>query len=159
MPKLAITKQKELALKQAQKNFEAKYERTVKPNSIRTNGDYEYVKLKHLKYKLTDIKDGTKIELMSFSGGDSKNGEDRIYYKQFIGINQSNGDTVRILALAAMQDYDFEKAQRIGTFKNFRPNGNEIVTSENEFIIFNRNQARVENGNYKIAFGLLEFAE
>ena len=159
MPKLTITKQKELALKQAQKEFEAKYEETVKYNSIRTNGDYEYVKLKDFPYKLTDIKDGTEIELMSFSGGDVKNEKNKIYYKQFIGINKSNGDTVRILALAAMQDYDFEKAQRIGTFKNIRPGGNENATRGNEFIIFNKNQAKVENGNYKIAFGLLEFGE
>ena len=159
MPKLTITKQKELALKQAQKEFEAKYEETVKSNSIRTNGDYEYIKLKDFPYKLTDIKDGTEIELMSFSGGDVKNEKNKIYYKQFIGINKSNGDTVRILALAAMQDYDFEKAQRIGTFKNISSRGNEIATSEKEFIIFNKNQAKVENGTYKTAFGLLEFGE
>lgn len=157
--KLRIIKQNELALKQAQKDFKAKYEETAKFNSIRTNGEYEYVKLKDFIYKLTDIKDGTKIELMSFSGGGFENGEDRIYYKQFIGINKSNGDTVRILALAAMQNYDFKKAERIGTFKNILPNKSVMTASEKEFIIFNKNQANVENGNYKIAFGLLEFGK
>ena len=159
MPKLKMTKQKELLLKQGQKDFEEKYEEKIKSNTIRTNGDYDYVKLKDFPYKLIEIKDGTKIEVMSFSGGDFENGEDKICYKQFIGINKSNGDTVRILALAAIQNYDFEKAIRVGTFKNILPNRSEMTTSEKEFIIFNKNQSKVEKGNYKTAFGFLEFGE
>lgn len=159
IPKLQIIKQKELSLKQAQKDFKTKYEETIETNSIRTNGDYEYVRLKDFTFKLVDITDGTKIELMSFSGGDFRNGEDKIYYKQFIGINKSNGDTVRILALSAIQNYDFQKALRIGTFKNILPNRSEMTTSDKEFIIFNKKQTKVEKGNYKTAFGVLEFDE
>lgn len=157
IPKLGIIKQKELALKQAQKDFRAKYEQTATSNSIITKGDFEYVKLKDFTFELTYIKDGTAIELISYSGGVFKNGEDKIFYKQFIGVNKSNGDTVRVLALADMQNYDLKKAERIGTFKNVLPNRTEMSTSENDFIIFNKNQAKVENGNYKTAFGLLEF--
>ncbi len=89
----------------------------------------------------------------------SKNTDYKIYYKQFIGINKSNGDTLRILALAAMQRYDIDKAPRIGTFKADLPMRNQLTPSENEYIIFNTNQANIEKGNYKTAFGLLSFEE
>lgn len=158
IPKLQITKQKELVLKQAQKDFEVKYEALSKSQPKRTGSDYEFVKLKDFKFSTTTLKDGAKIELLSFSGGDDLS-EENIYYKQFIGIDKTSGDTLRILALAQMQHYDFDKALRIGTYITDLPIRNQVTASDKEYIIFNTNQLKVEKGNYKTVFGILKFDE
>jgi len=156
MPKLKLTKQKELALKQAQSDFKAKYEALNKSEPKRTGSDYEFVKLKDFKFTTTTIKEGTKIELLSYSGGDDLS-EENIYYKQFIGIDKNNGDTLRVLALAQMQNYDLDKALRIGTYSIDLEVRNQMTPSDKEYIIFNTNQADIEKGNYKTVFGILKF--
>ncbi|MEI9958454.1 MAG: hypothetical protein WDM90_19600 [Ferruginibacter sp.] len=126
-PKLKSIKEKEIEMKSAQNTFETKYVELSKAKGRRTEGDYEFIKLKDFKFTFAPIEDGTKIELLSFSGG-KQNTDYKIYYKQFIGINKSNGDTLRILALAAMQRYDIDKAPRIGTFKADLPMRNQLTT-------------------------------
>jgi hypothetical protein len=158
MPKLKLTKQKELALKQAQSDFKAKYEALNKSEPKRTGSDYEFVKLKDFKFTTATIKEGTKIELLSYSGGDDLS-EENIYYKQFIGIDKNNGDTLRVLALAQMQNYDLDKALRIGTYSIDLEVRNQMTPSDKEYIIFNTNQADIEKGNYKTVFGILKFDE
>lgn len=158
IPKLKIIKQKELALKQAQNDFKAKYETLSKSESKRTGADYEFIKLMDFKYTGTTIKEGTKIELLSYSGGDDLL-DGNIYYKQFIGIDKVNGDTLRVLALASMQHYDLSKAIRIGTYTQDLPVRNQTIPSEKEYLIFNTNQAEIEKGNYKTVFGILKFEE
>jgi len=158
IPKLQITKQKELALKQAQQDFKAKYENLSQAQPKRTGSNYEFIKLKDFKFSTTTLKEGTKIELLSFSGGDDLS-EENIYYKQFIGIDKNSGDTLRILALAPMQHYDLDKAIRVGTYTTDLPMRNQIEASDKEYIIFNTNQAKIEKGNYKTVFGLLKFDE
>lgn len=157
-PKLQLIKGKELEMKSSQNNFKTKYEELRKSQPKRTGSEYEFVKLKDFKFSTTEIKTGTKIELLSFSGGDDL-AEDKIYYKQFIGINKSTGDTLRVLALAPIQQYDLDKAIRIGTYKTDLPMRKQMTASENEYIIFNRNLADIEKGNYKTVFGILEFDE
>ncbi|MBS0646411.1 MAG: hypothetical protein JSR97_07440 [Verrucomicrobia bacterium] len=158
MPKLKITKQKELALKQAQNDFKAKYESLSKTEPKRTGSDYEFIKLKDFKFTATTIKEGTKLELLSYSGGDDLL-EENIYYKQFIGIDKTNGDTLRVLALAQMQHYNLNKALRIGTYTTDLPVRSQMTPSDKEYIIFNTNQADIEKGNYKTVFGILKFDE
>jgi len=157
-PKLKLIKEKEIEMKSAQNAFETKYEELSKVKGRKTEGDYEFIKLKDFKFTLAPIEDGAKIVLLSFSGG-KQNADDKIYYKQFIGINKSTGDTLRILALAAIQQYDIDKAPRIGTFKADLPMRNQMTPSENEYIIFNTNQADIEKGNYRTVFGVLSFDE
>jgi hypothetical protein len=158
MPKLKITKQKELLLKQAQTDFKTKYETSSKSETRRTGSDYEFIKLKDFKFTTATINEGTKIELLSFSGGDDLS-EENIYYKQFIGIDKTNGDTLRILALAQMQQYDLGKALRIGTYTIDLRVRNQMTPSDKEYVIFNTNQADIEKGNYKTVFGILKFDE
>ena len=93
---------------------------------------------------------------MSYSGGDDLS-EENIYYKQFIGIDKNNGDTLRVLALAQMQNYDLDKALRIGTYSIDLEVRNQMTPSDKEYIIFNTNQADIEKGNYKTVFGILKF--
>jgi hypothetical protein len=113
------------------------------------------VKYSDLNYPKATIPDGTAIELISYSGGDCSDTEMR--YKQFIGVNQSNNDTVRILAICQAQQYDIDAAPRIGTFKGISLHSETVTAIENEFVIFNKNLSDIERGNYKTAFGILEF--
>jgi len=59
--------------------------------------DLSYVPFDEYKFEQADIKPGTGIRILAFSGG--KESKNKVVYDcQFIGINQSTGDTVRILA-------------------------------------------------------------
>ena len=58
--------------------------------------DYLYIPLKDYKYSKADISPETELELIAFSGG-KPNDKKNIYYYQFIAINVSTGDTLRIL--------------------------------------------------------------
>lgn len=156
--KLQLIKTKELEMKSSRITFKTKYEELSKSQPIRTGSDYEFVNLRDFKLSNTEIKEGTKIELLSFSGGDDLP-EDNIYYKQFIGVNNITGDTLRILALADIQRYDLDKALRIGTYTMDLPIRNQMKPSNNEYIIFNKNQEEIEKGNYKTVFGILKFDE
>jgi hypothetical protein len=57
----------------------------------------EYKPLKDFNYTPAGIARGSEIELLAFSGGE-KSDENTIYYYQFIGINKSSGDTVKIIS-------------------------------------------------------------
>src|SRR5882757_5866132 len=66
------------------------------PGSHTLHDDFTYVPFREYKFVQADIKPGTGIRILAFSGG--KESKDKtIYDCQFIGINQSTGDTVRIL--------------------------------------------------------------
>lgn len=53
--------------------------------------------LKEFNYTPAHIAPGNEIELLAFSGGEESK-ENTIYYYQFIGIDKSTGDTVRIIS-------------------------------------------------------------
>ena len=157
-PKLQMIKSKEIALTSSQREFRSKYleinNSLSKSDTRRTGSDFEYIKLNEFSYSRVNIKDGTKIKLLSFSGGqDAEDG--KISYSQFIGINNSNGDTLRVLALANKQHYDLDKQPQIGTFKSEMLIKNK--SGDIEYIIFNKAQADIEKGNYKTVFGILNF--
>jgi hypothetical protein len=157
-PQLQLIKERETEMINAQNIFHSKYETVSITKPERTGSDYAFVKLKDFKFTAATLNEGATIELLSFSGGDDL-AEDKIYYKQFIGINKSTGDTLRILALAGMQQYDLDKAPRIGTYSTDLPIRNQMVPGDNEYIIFNTNQADIEQGNYQTVFGILKFEE
>jgi hypothetical protein len=58
--------------------------------------DLTYIPLSEYKYEQADIKTGTGIRILAYSGGKDSKGKD-VYYCQFIGIDQSTHDTVRVL--------------------------------------------------------------
>jgi len=153
MPILSTMKQKEILLTTAEEDFRNRYE---SKGYWRTGNDYEYMSLKNYKYETTEIFDGTQIKLISYSGGKDLN-DGKVYYSQFIGIHTVTGDTVRILALSALQQFDPEKSgTSSGIYKadiSVRP---QMIANDNEFIIFNKNNS-LEKQNYKTTFGLLNF--
>lgn len=157
-PQLQLIKERETEMINAQNIFYSKYETVSISKPERTGSDYAFVKLKDFPLTPATLKEGASIELLSFSGGDDL-AEGTVYYKQFIGIDQSTGDTLRILALAGMQQYDLDKAPRVGTYSTDLPIRNQLTPGDNEYIIFNTNQADIEQGNYKTVFGILKFEE
>lgn len=157
-PQLQLIKERETEMINAQNIFYSKYETVSISKPERTGSDYAFVKLKDFAFTTATLKEGASIELLSFSGGDDL-AENKVYYKQFIGIDQSTGDTLRILALAGMQQYDLDKAPRVGTYSTDLPIRNQLTPGDNEYIIFNTNQADIEQGNYKTVFGILKFEE
>jgi hypothetical protein len=138
------------------KSFREEYEPKANEESKETSADYELVKLKDYKYTEIKIEEGTKIKLLSFSGGTDFIDE-KVLYKQFIGINLTTNDTIRILALSTVQQYDFDKKPRIGIYKKDFSIRENMVAGGVEFIVFNENQVEYEKGNYKTAFGILDF--
>lgn len=154
-PKLELIKEKEIEMTNSRDEFKAKYE-ALGVKFKRTGNDFEYVSLNEYKFSFANIEDGTKIWLLSFSG-DKMNTEDKIFYGQFIGINKSNGDTIRILAEASFQQYDVNKPLKNATFKNYLPDTTKLKMKNNAFVIFNKNDKLIEHGDYKTAFGILFF--
>jgi len=130
-----------------------------------SNPSFDYVKLKDFKYQKAVIATGTEIQILSFSGG-KECGSEESYYYQFIGIDKSNGDTVRILAPCQVVDLNLKPS--MGSYtpwdstesmvnKALRENGESDFINENTFVVFNKQNARLESKNYKTAIGLLVF--
>ncbi len=157
-PKLLAIKNLQVEMDYALNSFQDKYEDKAAAEPRRTGENYEFVKLKDFIFSPATIKEGTKIELLSFSGGDDLR-DGKLYYKQFIGIDKTTGDTVRILAIASMQHYDLDKAPRIGSFTKDISIRDQMAAGDLEYIIFNKELADIEKGNYKTAFGILKFDE
>src|ERR1700753_3667382 len=59
--------------------------------------DFEYIPLTDYKYTPAKVDAGTPTRVIAWSGGKDSD-KDTIYYCQFITINSSNGDPVRVLA-------------------------------------------------------------
>jgi len=155
LPKLNLIKEKEIALKTAQEAFNAKYPLDADGN-LRTKPDYEYQKLSDLKFRQADIKEGEEIKLLSFSGGKDCDDE-TIYFKQFIGIVKSTGDTIRILA--ACQLYDMDKPKRTCYFQNEISGISQNISDKKKLVAFNKHQAILEKKDFKTVIGFLRFKE
>lgn len=59
--------------------------------------EYSYIPLQDYVYTPITIAMGTELQLLAFSGG-KESDKDNTYYYQFLTLNKSTGDTVRILA-------------------------------------------------------------
>jgi hypothetical protein len=59
-------------------------------------GRFAIVPLKDFKYAPAMLTSGTEIRILAFSG-DNENTKEAVYYSQFIGIEKTSGDTLRIL--------------------------------------------------------------
>jgi hypothetical protein len=53
--------------------------------------------LNEIPFQISELEKGTTLKLIAFSGGNQTDKE-HTYYHQFITINQSTGDTIRVLA-------------------------------------------------------------
>ena len=76
-------------------------------NSKKHEQVIEFKKLEEMNYTMDSIVPGTPLKLIAYSGGIPSN-KDVVYYYQFIGVDEKNNDTVRILS--AMISYDDEKS-------------------------------------------------
>ena len=62
-----------------------------------TGNDFRFIPLEEYESERVEIGREEVFDLIAFSGG-PKDEDDNIYYYQFIGIQKSTGDTVKILA-------------------------------------------------------------
>lgn len=94
--------------------------------------NYQHEPLKEFPDTSVQLPSGTAIRILAYSGADEAKENDRLYYCQFIAINQTTGDTLRVLAAAINVDeasmagkpvlspastYDFDKGITDATFK------------------------------------------
>jgi len=106
------------------------------------SSDFRHQPLKEFDGMVASIPTGTAIRILAYSGGDVAKQSDELYYYQFIGIDQTTGDTVRILtaainvedattggkpALTPAATYDFDKGITAATFK--------VPTEDDQMII------------------------
>ena len=127
--------------------------------------NFDYVELRDFKYQKALLATGTEIQILSFSGGKECSPKESYYY-QFIGIDKSTGDTVRILA--PCQKIDLNLNPSVGSYtpwdstesiinKELRQNGESNFISENIFVVFNKQNAILEKREFKTAIGSLSF--
>jgi hypothetical protein len=57
---------------------------------------YQYLPLEEYKYSQASIQPGTEVELLAFSGG-KEGDENSVFYYQFLVVDKTAGDTLRIL--------------------------------------------------------------
>jgi len=130
--------------------------------------NFRYVKLEDFKYEKADIKEGATIEVLSFSGGKNCNGAVAYYY-QFIGIDKSNGDTVRILTpcqaitdtlnLSTGTFASWDKTAAIITDAMTSQGKTSLLAGDEGIVVFNKQYSDIEDRNYKTAIGTLAFGK
>jgi len=127
--------------------------------------NFRYVKLEEFRYSEATIKEGTKIKILSFSGGKDCSPEET-YYFQFIGVNQSTMDTVRILSPCQLikadempEEGNFYPLQESAALleKVLKEHGEKPLIAEKKFVVFNRHFKDIEERNFKTAIGMLSF--
>ena len=127
--------------------------------------NFRYVKLEEFKYSEATITKGTEIKILSFSGGKDCSPEESYYY-QFIGVNLSTNDTLRILV--PCQNVDVNARPTIGTFtpwqetadiidKALKEHGEKELITEKKLIVFNKHQKDIEERDFKTIIGTLSF--
>jgi hypothetical protein len=134
---------------------------------------FEFIELKKFKYEPIELAEGTRIKILSFSGGKYCDYETNYYY-QFIGVIKGTSDTVRILSQC--QQYDFDKGPREAGFsthddyenliksagpdnipEEIREKLNFDESGKKSYIVFNKKQSFLEKRNFKTARGTLGF--
>jgi hypothetical protein len=134
-----------------------------------SDSKFEYIKLKDFKYTKGEIRPISEIELLSVSGGKPCTNEE-IYFYQFIGIDKTTNDTVRILS--PCQEYDvLSKAIRIGYFQPIADasqkginylidpsSKDEDILEDHFFVVVNKSHF-TELRNYKTMIGSVSFKQ
>jgi hypothetical protein len=153
LSKLQAIKEHETGLENAKAAFNNKY--PVDADGVaKTDPDFEYENLADFKYTEANINPGEEILILSYSGGDDCDGK-TVYYKQFIGVAKSTGDTVRILT--PCQLYDMEKAHRVGHYQTDLTAGIIDHADKKSLVVFNKNQPFLEKKDLKTTIGFLSF--
>jgi hypothetical protein len=140
--------------------------------------NFNFKSLDALGYEKGNIRDGTTIRILSFSGGPDCTDETTYYY-QFIGVNKDNNDTVRILS--PCQTIPEGNTPTEGTFsswektsapldnaldalkkdhdelKDLDKDNFEPTNRTDRKVVFNKKQLDIETRNYKTVIGTLGF--
>lgn len=118
---------------------------------------FSYLLLNDYNYSQAQLKEGTEVEILSFSDGDACQ-QNKIFYKQFIVIDKSTNDTLRILS--ECQEYDIITDPRIGYYYSSpdialgNPVSQKPAISATKLVVFN-NSETLEKGDYKTSIGLI----
>ena len=127
---------------------------------------FDYKPLAECNFKMTTIAHGTDFKILAYSGG-KKCTKDTQYYYQFIGINQTTQDTMRILS--ACQGYHFGEDPRMVTYSGETINNAKLqdalkkiyeengINQETKLVAFNNDMPRIGEGNYKTVIGSIGF--
>ena len=132
---------------------------TTKTEAVNVTGEFKYVPLADLKYKPADISTGTEVEILANLDGPKDNG-DTVYYYQFIVLNKTNGDTVRILCPEITVDeeagidgktstspllYDMSKGITTASFELIDSSKSLLLNGENMDKMINTNDSATIN--------------
>ena len=121
---------------------------------------FDYKPLEECHFDMTTVEHGTNFNILAYSGGKECT-KDTKYYYQFIGINQSTQDTMRILS--ACQGYRFGKDPRMVSY--IKINEDKLndalktiyeehgINQETKLVTFNNEMPKIGEGNYKTVIG------
>jgi hypothetical protein len=127
--------------------------------------NFDFKKFNDYEFEPALITDGTRIQIISFSGGPDCT-PDRTYYYQFIGVVKGTQDTIRILS--ACQVIEQENPPAEGSFSDMRKasaiadsaireHGENVFDSGKKIIVFNKQNLELENRDFKTAIGAISF--
>lgn len=135
------------------------------PGCKESDPNFKYKKLEDFKFRKANITEGTKIKILSFSGGPVCTPEET-YYFQYIGVSMETSDTVRILS--PCQQISNEVHPTEGSFTPWEKmskyieeamerSGDKSFESTNKIVVFNKNNMELEGQDFKTAIGTLSY--
>lgn len=130
-----------------------------------TDPDFDFKPLKDFKFESAGIADGTRIRILSFSGGPGCT-PDESYYYQFIGLVKGTHDTIRILSPCQVIEEGILPLE--GSFTDTRKasamadsalleHGENVFETGKKIVVFNKQQSALEKRNFKTAVGAISF--
>jgi hypothetical protein len=108
---------------------------------------FVYRSLHDLKYDAADLKSGTAVNILGFSSGQRQT-KDTVFYSQFLVIDNTSGDTIRILTPMISIDnpapdttltytmpmqYDMDKGVRNASFEPMDSTKNRVLNIQGNF--------------------------
>jgi hypothetical protein len=131
----------------------------------KSNSNLNLEKLEDLPFRIVTLNTGTKIKILSFSGGPVCT-PDETYYYQYIGIIQGTSDTIRVLSpCQTIPDGDQPEEGSFSPWDStskiikdvMKEYGEKNIETENKIVVFNKNNSQLERREFKTAIGSLSF--
>ena len=127
--------------------------------------DFSFQKFEDYKFREANISAGTRVKILSFSGGPVCTPE-ATYYYQYIGIVEGTQDTIRVLS--PCQKIPEGEPPTEGSFSPWEntskiindvmeKNGEKGFESQNKSIVFNKKNKELEGKDFKTAIGSLSY--
>jgi hypothetical protein len=130
-----------------------------------TDPDFDFKPLNDFKFEPATIADGTKIQIISFSGGPGCTPQ-RSYYYQFIGVVKGTQDTIRILSQCQVIESDplpsegsFSEMEKTSAIADsiLREHGEDAFNTGKKIVVFNKRNVNLESRDLKTAVGAISF--